>query len=220
MLSIINFHEIKKMFTGIIQEIGSVQLFNQKDTGATIQIRCTESLLSTVRQGDSIAVNGVCLTATTISSCKTFFTADIVQETLKRSNLYNLKQHSPVNLELPLLYNGKIDGHLVQGHVDEVGVIKKKRSLSDGSWEVSITPPLSLLRFIVEKGSITVDGTSLTVFNVDESSFSFAMIPHTAKKTILGTKAIGEKVNLEVDILAKYMEKMTIPYKATTESIL
>lgn len=162
-------------------------------------------VVSDSKIGDSIAVNGVCLTVT--SKTTHGFTADVMQETLNRSTLGTLVSGSKVNLERPVTMATRLGGHMVQGHVDGMGEITKRNASEN--WEVvTIAPPKDLLKYIVEKGSITVDGTSLTVASVDANVFTVSLIPETLAKTTLGISQVGDKVNLEVDVMAKYVEKL------------
>ena len=162
-------------------------------------------VVSDANIGDSISVNGVCLTVTTKTADS--FTADVMQETLNRSTLGQLSEGAPVNLERPVTLATRLGGHMVQGHVDGIGTVTS-RNVSD-NWEVvRIAPPKDLLKYIVEKGSITVDGTSLTVASVDDESFTVSLIPETLAKTTLGIRQVGDQVNLEVDVMAKYVEKL------------
>lgn len=195
------------MFTGIIEEIGTVRAITQNSTatGARLTIEAKQVLQDT-QIGDSIAVNGCCLTVVHLTDFT--WSADVVTESLSRTCLGDLVIGNPVNLEGAMRLNSRLGGHLVQGHIDGIGQITKKMTQPDNSTWVTITAPTSILRYVVHKGSITVDGVSLTVANVDEKTFSFAMIPHTEKSTNLGWKQIGSRVNLEVDLIAKYVEKL------------
>ena len=192
------------MFTGIVEELGKVH--GLEPLNDAIRISITGPLVvSDSKIGDSISVNGVCLTVTTKTTDG--FTADVMQETLNRSTLGDLVAGDSVNLERPVTLATRLGGHMVQGHVDGMGEITN-REVSD-NWEVvSIKPPKDLLKYIVEKGSITVDGTSLTVASVNNEVFTVSLIPETLAKTTLGIRAIGDKVNLEVDVMAKYVEKL------------
>lgn len=197
------------MFTGIIESTGVIEeLIPQKD-GISLTVRSSQ-ILGDVKAGDSIAVNGCCLTVVSLDNKS--WKADVVKESLSRTTLGDLSVGSSVNLERALRPMDRMGGHLVQGHVDGIGIITEKSPLPDGSWEVSISAPTELLRYVIEKGSITIDGVSLTVMAVSPESFSFAMIPHTAEITTLGSKSVGESVNLEVDLIAKYIEKLTGAY--------
>lgn len=185
------------LFTGLISDIGRVE-----KSGARIAI--ATPLAAELAQGDSIAVNGVCLTAVAIGSGR--FEADVMEETLARSSLGRLQNGDPVNLELALRVGDRLGGHFVQGHVDATGRIDSIEE-REHSRLVRIGAPPQLLRFIVEKGSIAVDGVSLTVVDADAKRFTVSLIPETLERTTLGQKAEGDPVNLEVDMLAKYAVK-------------
>jgi riboflavin synthase len=193
------------MFTGIVEELGEVvRLTDSGGDSAVLAVR-GPLVTSDARHGDSISVNGVCLTV--IDNEDGVFTADVMGESLRRSSLGALRVGSPVNLERAATVGSRLGGHLVQGHVDGVAQLIGREPAAE--WEVlrfSLPPALS--RYVVEKGSITVDGVSLTVMAVDEESFSVGLIPTTLKLTVLGAKAVGDPVNLEVDVIAKYVEKM------------
>ena len=184
------------MFTGIVEELGRVR---SADADGRLGIEAS-IVPPTLRVGSSVAVNGCCLTAVEVGPDG--FMAQAVPETLARTNLGDLRAGSEVNLERPLALDGRLDGHLVQGHVDGTGV------LIDPAPEMRISAPPELLRYMVEKGSVTVDGVSLTVVGVDGKSFTVAVIPHTAEVTTLGRRTEGDRVNLEVDLLAKYVERL------------
>jgi riboflavin synthase len=170
-----------------------------------VRLAVRTTLAGELSNGDSVAVNGVCLTATSISG--DHFAADVMQETLRRSSLAEVSGGTSVNLELPLRASDRLGGHVVQGHVDGVGIVRDARD--DGFARiVTITAPAELLRYVVEKGSIAVDGISLTVVEVADDWFSVSLIPETLERTNLGTAAAGQPVNLEVDVLAKYVEKL------------
>lgn len=202
------------MFTGIIEEIGRVETLVPHASGMRLTISA-HKVMDNLTIGDSIAVNGCCLTVIHID--KDLWSADVVTETMRRTCLGELHIGSPVNLERALSFNGRLGGHLVQGHVDGIGTITVKQPQADGSKLVTIESPFEIVRYIVEKGSIAVDGISLTVTAVNETSFTFALIPHTAKATTLGGKKIGAHVNLEVDLIAKYVEKLVHPHLPTLE---
>lgn len=196
------------MFTGIIEELGQVIQIVSNASGIKLTIH-SEKLIKELEEKKSIAINGCCLTCIQVN--QQTFTVDVVSETLKKTCLNELKIGSKVNLELPLQMNGRLDGHLVQGHVDHTGTILSKKMLADESCELVFEAPLAAMRYIVEKGSIAIDGVSLTVWNTGESFFSVALIPYSAKNTTLGMKSVGEKVNLEIDLIAKYIEKFLGP---------
>ncbi|GAA2497311.1 riboflavin synthase [Winogradskya consettensis] len=188
------------MFTGIVEELGEVVSF----TETVLAVR-GPLVTSDARHGDSIAVNGVCLTV--VDNADGVFTADVMGESLRRSSLGVLEQGSPVNLERAATVGSRLGGHLVQGHVDGVATIIAREPADE--WEVlRFSLPPELARYVVEKGSITVDGVSLTVMAVTADEFSVGLIPTTLKLTVLGAKAVGDPVNLEVDVIAKYVEKM------------
>ena len=185
------------MFTGIIEEIGVIKKITKGANSAKLLIQCNKVLEET-ELGDSICTNGVCLTVTEINDDS--FQADVMAETLLRSNLGNLTLGSEVNLERALTLNSRLGGHIVSGHIDGIGKIISLRRI-DNSIEVTIEAELSILKYIIEKGSITIDGISLTVTYVDNKAFKVCIIPHTGEKTILLKKKVGESVNLECDIL-------------------
>ena len=193
------------MFTGIVEELGRVAAIQALPDNA---IRITiegPTVLSDANLGDSICVNGVCLTVAEQNGDQ--FTADVMSETINRTTIGDLLAGSQVNLERPVTLATRLGGHLVQGHVDAVGTVSAREHYEN--WDVvTITPPKELLKYVVEKGSITIDGTSLTVSAVTDSTFSVSLIPATLEKTTLGIRQIGDRVNLEVDVLAKYVEKL------------
>lgn len=192
------------MFTGLIASLGTVERLAEGSTSCRLTVRAPQ-LLSGVKIGDSIAVNGVCLTVVHLRGDT--FTADVMPETVRRTTLHMLQPGDRVNLEKALRPTDGLDGHIVQGHVEGVGTIQQ--IISEGNARVyRIQAPGELLRYIVEKGSIAVDGISLTVTETDDSGFGVSLIPHTAKMTTLGYKNVGDAVNLETDILARYVEKM------------
>ncbi|HEU4976888.1 MAG TPA: riboflavin synthase [Baekduia sp.] len=191
------------MFTGLVEDLGTVVAVDRTADGAVLTVE--SRLAEEVREGDSVAVNGVCLTATGI--CGRRFGFDVMHESLRRSSLTELDAGSRVNLELALRADARLGGHIMQGHVDGVGVIAGVRD--DGfARVVTIEAGAELLRYVVEKGSIAVDGVSLTVARVDDASFDISLIPETLERTNLGVAAVGRTVNLEVDVLAKYVEKL------------
>ena len=192
------------MFTGIVEELGEVVGVEQQTDAARLTIR-GPLVVGDAKRGDSIAVNGVCLTV--VDHDGTSFTADVMAETLHRSSLSELRAGSPVNLERPVTLSARLGGHLVQGHVDGTGQILRREPAEH--WElVCVSLPPALGRYVVEKGSITVDGVSLTVVEVTDEWFTVSLIPTTLDLTTLGRKGPGELVNLEVDIVAKYVEKL------------
>lgn len=192
------------MFTGIVEELGSVRAI--ADLGDAARLQITGPLVtSDASAGDSIAVNGVCLTVVELDEGG--FSADVMRETLTRSSLGSLVPGSPVNLERAARIDSRLGGHIVQGHVDGVAIV---RMVEPGEhWTtVAFDVPAELSRYIVEKGSITVDGVSLTVVSVEDSSFAVSLIPTTLAHTTLGTRRSGDAVNIEVDIIAKYVERL------------
>ena len=192
------------MFTGIVEEVGVIKQIKNIGNSSKIIINC-DKVLKETKIGDSICTNGVCLTVTDIS--KDTFEADVMLETIKKTNLNSLKIGDIVNLERALSLNSRLGGHLVSGHIDGVGYIKNIQR-EDNSILITIKTPLNILKYIVYKGSITIDGISLTVAYIDESMFKVSIIPHTYKQTILSNKKIGDSVNLECDIVGKYVEKL------------
>lgn len=190
------------MFTGIIEETGQIISKGQRGNSLTIGAK---KVLEDVHLGDSIAVNGVCLTAAVIG--KDSFTADVMGETIKRSNLGELKIGSSVNLERAMPANGRFGGHIVSGHIDGTGIISAQKKDEIAIW-LTISASNDILRYIVEKGSIAIDGISLTVAAVSKTDFRVSIIPHTGEQTTLIQKKIGELVNLECDIIGKYVEKL------------
>jgi riboflavin synthase len=190
------------VFTGLVADLGTVTAVDATSDGVRLNVKT--SLAGELSEGDSVAVNGVCLTATAIADG--VFAADVMHESLRRSSLAEIGAGSAVNLELPLRAADRLGGHVVQGHVDGVATVRETRE--DGfARVVTFDAPTELLRYVVEKGSIAVDGISLTVNRVDGYAFAVALIPHTLEKTGLGRKLPGARVNLEVDIVGKYVEK-------------
>ena len=192
------------MFTGLVQDLGSVRAIENEPAGSRLEIQTT--LAGEISEGDSVAVNGVCLTATSVADGA--FRADVMNETLRRSSLGPLEQGDPVNLELPLHPEDRLGGHFVQGHVDGTGTVEDV-TVEGFANVVRIACGPEILRYIVEKGSIAVDGVSLTVADIDDEGFTVSLIPETLERTTLGGAAPGRTVNLEVDVLAKYVEKLT-----------
>ncbi len=191
------------MFTGIIEEIGEV-----RRPGPRIEIGC-RVVLDDLRQGASVAVNGVCLTAVDIR--RDGFSANVSPETLRRSNLGALRPGAKVNLERPLSPSGRLGGHLVQGHVDGGGEFLALEALGDDNWWLTLRVPEDLERYVVEKGSIAVDGISLTVASIESGVMAAAIVAHTYHTTTLSTHRPGDALNLECDVLAKYVEKLLRP---------
>ena len=192
------------MFTGIIEEMGTVSSIAEGSLSAVITIQASK-VLGGSQTGDSIAVNGVCLTVTSIHG--SFFTADVMAETLRRSSLGSLSKGSHVNLERAMPMNGRFGGHIVSGHIDGTGTVVSKVKEDNAVW-VKINASQDILKYIVLKGSVAIDGTSLTVAGLDDSTFSVSVIPHTASETILLQKSTGDIVNLENDIIGKYIERL------------
>jgi riboflavin synthase len=191
------------MFTGLVQDLGTVTAVDASDDGVRLAVGTTLEL----SEGDSVAVNGVCLTATAVGDGG--FRADVMSETLRRSSLAGLEPGSRVNLELPLRAADRLGGHFVQGHVDGVGGVWDFRD-EGFSRVVTIGVPAELMRYVVEKGSITVDGVSLTVSALGDDWLQVSLIPETLERTILGEIGVGQPVNLEVDVLAKYVERLAV----------
>ena len=187
------------MFTGIVEELGRIRSFD----GSRLRIGATR-VLGDVRTGDSIAVNGVCLTVTSLADGG--FCADVMRETLDRTTLGALHPGDPVNLERPVTASSRLGGHIVQGHVDGVGTIRERHQEGNGTVLTIETPP-EVLRYCIVKGSITVDGVSLTIVQVQADRFSVMLIPHTQAMTTLGFKKVGDAVNLEADMIAKHVAK-------------
>lgn len=194
------------MFTGIVEEIGRVDTVIVGRKSARIKIHA-KKVLEDVKLGDSISTNGVCLTVTEFDDSS--FTVDVMAETMRRSNLGNLQKGSMVNLERALKIGDRLGGHIVSGHIDGVGVINELKREDNAIW-VSIGAPLEILRYVVLKGSIAIDGVSLTVAYVDDNEFKVSVIPHTQEETTLTHKKVGDKVNLECDMIGKYIEKLLV----------
>jgi riboflavin synthase len=192
------------VFTGIVERIGEILSVTETEAGRRIVV--SSAGMGELALGASISVNGVCLTA--IEPSDFSFGLDVVPETLSRTNLGRLATGESVNLERAMSVDGRFDGHIVQGHVDGTGTIEELAKSPDGAVTMRVEAPGEGLRYVVEKGSITVDGVSLTVAGLDERSFSVALIPHTLEVTTLGLRKSGDVVNLEVDILAKYVERL------------
>lgn len=192
------------MFTGIIEEVGVISDIKVGTKESKVTINATKVLEDT-KIGDSISTNGVCLTVTNLTN--KYFQADIMDETFRRSNLGELSKGSKVNLERALTLKDRLGGHIVSGHIDGTGLISSIKKENNAVW-IGINTSSEVLRYIVLKGSITIDGISLTVAYVDDKCFKVSIIPHTGEETILLDKGIGEKVNLECDIISKYVEKL------------
>lgn len=192
------------MFTGIVEEMGTVTQLIRDGKQQRISINC-HKILEDIHIGDSIAVNGVCLTVVTYD--KNSFSADVMNETFLRSGLGALRPGSPVNLERAMAADGRFGGHIVSGHIDGTGTIKSIKKDGNAIW-LEIAASKDILDGIVEKGSIAIDGISLTVAAVDNVSFKVSIIPHTLKETVLGVKKVGDTVNLETDVIGKYVKKL------------
>ncbi|MCM3637598.1 riboflavin synthase [Sporosarcina luteola] len=192
------------MFTGIVEEIGTVQAIKKGSSSMQLVIKCTH-ILSDVKKGDSISVNGVCLTVSDFST--TQFAADVMPETFMATTLYTLKSGNRVNLERAMSANGRFGGHFVTGHVDGIGEIVAVRTVENAIY-MDIQLASEFQSHLVPKGSITVDGTSLTVFGISDQGFTISLIPVTQADSIVGYKRVGDLVNVECDILAKYLERI------------
>jgi riboflavin synthase len=192
------------MFTGIVEELGTVEAVEPQGDALRISIRA-ETVLDDVRLGDSVAVNGCCLTVAAVDDA--VWTADVMQETLDKTSLLGAGPGDRVNLERAVTAGSRLGGHIVQGHVDGVGTVVRRTPSEH--WEaVEISLPGELSRYLVDKGSITVDGVSLTVVEAGAKTFTVSLIPETLKRTTLGFRAPGDRVNLEVDLIAKYVERL------------
>lgn len=192
------------MFTGIIEEVGVIKNIKMGAKSAVITIQAN-TVMEDIHLGDSIAMNGVCLTVTSFD--RNSYSVDVMHETLRRTNLGALKGGSRVNLERAMAADGRFGGHIVAGHVDGTGVITSMKQDDNAVW-IDIETDASVLKYIVEKGSITIDGISLTVAQVDSRSFAVSVIPHTGMHTTLLEKKPGDSVNLETDMIGKYVEKL------------
>lgn len=204
------------MFTGIIEETGTVIKVEKGAKSSRITIQGSK-IFDDLKLGDSVAVDGMCSTAAELSH--NTFTADIMAESLRKTTLGNLKKGSKVNLERAMQLNGRFGGHIVSGHIDGTGVILSTMREDNAVW-VTISAPEHIMRYIIEKGSITIDGISLTVAKTYSDAFAVSIIPHTASETTLLTKRSGEKVNLENDIIGKYIEKFTVQKGGITPEFL
>lgn len=192
------------MFTGLVEEIGKIESIIKSEKSAKIIIKANK-VLKNVMLGDSIATNGVCLTVTSFDSNK--FSVDVMAETMRRSNLKSISPGDEVNLERALRLGDRLGGHIVSGHIDGMGIIRGYEREDNAIW-VSISASPEILKYIVQKGSIAIDGVSLTVAYVDESIFKVSIIPHTKDMTTLLRKKVGDEVNLECDMIGKYIEKL------------
>jgi riboflavin synthase len=193
------------LFTGIIEELGTVESLAKQTAGARLRVRCAR-VLEDLKEGSSVAVNGVCLTAVELDGGS--FSADLAPETLRRSNLGGLRTGSRVNLERPLLPTDRLSGHIVQGHVDGTGEFLSLEQVGDENWWLKIRVPAEFDRYLVFKGSIAIDGVSLTIASLERDVLGVTIIPHTYQVTTLGTYKPGGRVNLECDVLAKHVEKL------------
>ena len=201
------------MFTGIIEELGRIRSIEPNAGGARLEIDAAV-VLDDATMGSSIAVNGCCLTVVELGDGH--WAADAVVETLARTNIGDLVAGDPVNLERPVRLADRLGGHLVQGHVDATGSVVSREPQADGSELFRFAAPDDVLRYVVHKGSITVDGISLTVAALHDDGFSIAVIPHTLAVTTLGIRASGARVNLEVDLIAKYVERLFVSDRSAT----
>ncbi len=192
------------MFTGIIEEKGIVTEVKKGTVSSRLTVRA-DIIMNDIHLGDSIAVNGVCLTAAAVAEHT--FTADVMAETLRKSNLGRLSPGDHVNLERAMLMGGRFGGHIVSGHTDGTGIIKSMKREENAVW-VTVEPQKELMRYIIKKGSAALDGISLTVASVDDISFSVSVIPHTGSETTLLEKKPGDIINIECDVIGKYVEKM------------
>lgn len=192
------------MFTGLIEEIGIVKSIVKKNQSAQITIQANE-VISETKIGDSICTNGVCLTVTNLAGKS--FTVDVMPETMRKSNLGKLITGSRVNLERALKVSERMGGHIVSGHIDGTGIISQFKEEDNATW-ITVQATRELLKYIIDKGSVAIDGTSLTVAKVDDNSFKVSIIPLTKEKTILLSKKEGDDVNIECDIIGKYVEKL------------
>jgi riboflavin synthase len=204
------------MFTGIVEELGTVAAIEDQGDALRLTVRATTALEGTTL-GDSISVNGCCLTVAAIGEGRDTWTADVMQETLDKTSLAGVAPGDQVNLERAVTADKRLGGHLVQGHVDGVGVVVRRKTSKH--WEVvEISLPGALARYVVPKGSITVDGVSLTVVTVKPDSFTVSLIPETLARTTLGIRQPGDRVNLETDVIARHVEKLVTAYLPQTST--
>lgn len=195
------------MFTGIVEEVGRIKRISQKGQAMELTIEA-QLILEDAKLGDSISINGVCLTITEFGS--QYFCADVMPETFRKTTLHLLGHGSKVNLERAMIANGRFGGHIVQGHVDGVGIVRKRVN-EENAVVFTIEPQDdALFRYMIDQGSITVDGISLTIVKVMEGAFTISIIPHTLAETVLQLRQVGDKVNLECDVLGKYVEKLLL----------
>lgn len=201
------------MFTGIVEEMGVVQQVRQSDETMVLSIEA-KKVLEDVKIGDSISVNGVCLTVTSFTSSQ--FTVDVMPETIRATSLRGLGRGTAINLERAMQAGGRFGGHFVSGHVDGIGtIVKKVQEQNAVYYEIEVAP--NLRKYMIDKGSVAVDGTSLTIFSVDETSFTISIIPHTLEQTVIGKKDVGDIVNIECDMIGKYIEQF-ISHRLNKES--
>ncbi|MBI4251453.1 MAG: riboflavin synthase [Candidatus Tectomicrobia bacterium] len=201
------------MFSGIVEAVGRVRSLREGEGGARLGIEAS-AIMEGVKPGDSIAVNGACLTVSSLDAAG--FEADLSPETLRRTNLGLLRVGEGCNLERALALGERLGGHLVTGHVDAVGRLRSRRTEGDSIW-LTVGAPEEVMRYVVLKGSVAVDGISLTVAGVEEGAFSVAVIPHTSGRTTLAAKADGAPLNLEADLIGKYVEKLLAPHAQAGE---
>lgn len=204
------------MFTGLIEEVGTLESVELRSAGSRLRVRAS-AVPSGLAEGDSICVNGVCLTA--LAPSRTGFAADVSPETLKRSSLGRLQAGAPLNLERALRADSRLGGHIVQGHVDATGELVSLELLGDENWWMRLRIPPDVERYVVFKGSLAVEGISLTVAAVEDGVVSITIIPHTYSATNLRSKKPGDPLNLETDVLAKYVEKMLAGYLPAKEKL-
>lgn len=204
------------MFTGIIEETGEISSINRGAISCELTVK-GNIIFDDLKIGDSVAVNGVCLTASSING--NVFTADIMAETMRRSNLGMLKKGSKVNLERAMIATGRFGGHIVAGHIDGTGFVQSLTREDNAVW-VTVSADDKIMKYVVEKGSIAIDGISLTVAKVFKDAFSVSIIPHTGSETTLLTRKSGDKVNLECDIIGKYVERLVGKRSGITEDFL
>lgn len=203
------------MFTGIVEELGEVVNMTRSANSMILTIHA-KKIMSDLKIGDSVSTNGVCLTVTEMGS--DYYKADVMHETMNRSSLGKLKRGSHVNLERAMRADGRFGGHIVSGHIDGTGNIISIKKDDNAVW-YTIAAPENIMRYIIEKGSVAIDGISLTVAKVTNKDFSVSIIPHTIKETILGEKRVGDIVNLENDLVGKYVEKLLQPADSTQSKI-
>ncbi len=197
------------MFTGIVEEVGTIKHLGINGNSGSIEIKAS-TVLGNTQIGDSIAVNGICLTVTSLKPES--FTADVMAETVRRSSLGDLKAGDIVNLERAMAADGRFGGHIVSGHIDGTGIITEYRKEENAIW-VRIAVDDVILKLIVEKGSVCIDGISLTVASVSDKDFQVSVIPHTAKETTLLKRKVGDRVNIENDVVGKYVQRLLFPEK-------